>query len=1267
MKRSLRFFAALLVGLLLMGSVGGLSMGGTVSAEDASFVWRGTPVTHHEGGYDTVDRTLHTLVYDFLASDIGSYASDTYFAWSGNPILRDGQVTVADGKPATVGSGAFLGDEYALENGYVSFDLCLHSGSVTLGVRNAQRAVTPEKRGVWFRIDGSGYVTVTEKTSDLSVAVPFSMDLTSVKTFTLYEEHTLLRLVCGDTAVLTVEYPDQTHLRVLDGTGKQVGETDRSDVDSAGYFSLYMDALDGYVDNVIYTHVSEQERTTGDAEKRPVDYSTWTATDALGRTTADNAKAGDPNPNRYVGLFYFLCWTGAGQHVQDNTKLYVENGADGVREFLNSGRSGEAYWAEPYFGYYRNTDSWVYRKHAYMLEAAGVDFVYLDISNSEVFVDGHMTLFDTWLEMRREGIDTPQIVFFCGDSGPTFASHIQKLYATVYSDDNWDTYKELFFTWEGKPLIFGNPDSLSAADRRLLRSKFTVRRSWAWVDKDNYWPWLQEYRADRRTGEVSMENGGWGRDASGKLESLSVALGHHATTSKGRSFANGRQPSNRQGDYEFSSIERSGQGLGFAFQFESAMKLIGDHVKPEDPFVMMITGWNEWIAGCFRESGNFCNTTSDYRYVDNFNPEFSRDAEPMRNRNGYGFGDNYYYQMTDYIRQFKGFSETPVADHQKTVDVYDLNTWGDIELTYMDSVGDVEHRNSISYDSDFRYINGTGRNDFEYAQVSQDEDNLYFLVKCRHDIILDDGANWMNLYLDVDGDATNGWAGFDFLLNRDRDSFAVTVDRISGTDMKAETVGGAYYAVQGQYMTIRLPKELVGLSGRVAALNFKWADNSVDPASEGDKDPMGFMDLGDTAPDNRFSFRYLCEDYETGPERAVTFDTQAHTVSLPTAPTVKPGITYDTKLVEHAVNTVFDLDDERAGSYLDATRMASYFQHLGGSTGSRAQVVKGDTGNYMRMTEYSDIRTWNDVKGAYEMSVRVHMVDVGNSGIYIRGEMPGKFTPINRANSGITQTFNYYEWDWYAENGGGTFGGSSISGSGIGIFPLKDGLLVRIKRYAPDGLTVASASYRFAYPDDYTPDSGEWFDLRCTDDGSVATVYFNEKQVCSVVLENPGVIYETDGTGQEYFGAATLLDPDGRELLRVENTRLNSSGSQIALTTRFQTMEFDDLTISYAEQVVEGGHITDRFASYLVEQSFTPDGRLAGTLNMGKGFRAEEQASDTGTEAPTETVTEPDTGSGIETTAPAGKKGCRSALGGLAVIWFLPAVMFPMICRRKKE
>ena len=151
--------------------------------------------------------------------------------------------------------------------------------------------------------------------------------------------------------------------------------------------------------------------------------------------------------DKQVGLFYFLCWVGAGVHVQDNTKEFLEMGLKDYKKFLQD-HGGEAYWAEPYFGYYLNTDTWVYRKHAYMLEAAGVDFIFLDVSNAVTFDRGHLALFDTWLKVRQEGGMTPQICFFCGDNPKTFDTDISHIRRTVYSEQNYEKYKELFNGFE---------------------------------------------------------------------------------------------------------------------------------------------------------------------------------------------------------------------------------------------------------------------------------------------------------------------------------------------------------------------------------------------------------------------------------------------------------------------------------------------------------------------------------------------------------------------------------------------------------------------------------------------------------------------------------------------------------------------------------------------------------------------------------------------------------------------------------------------------
>ena len=1244
MKRIKLMTCALLATLLLAGTI---SAAIPAAAADSGRTYAGTPITEHKGGYDYdfASRTLSTYTYDFSAERINAYVGDAALALGNRACAQivDGRLTTIPGRTFALGSAVCLGDDYGLEHGYLSFDLSLTGGTVYLGVRNSQTAVSHKERGIWFALDDSGSLRIFEPECGLEATLPLGADLTDT-TLTLHDALDTIALYAGEQLIAMVSYSPSGHLAFADADGTVLASTEECELYQTGYFTLELCDIDGYVDNVRFTNVQQTWNIPEADSLRKIDYSTWTATDALDRTIADNALAGEPNEQRYVGLFYFLCWVGAGQVVQDNTKLYLEMGYKDAKKYIEE-KGGEAYWAEPYFGYYRNTDTWVYRKHAYMLEQAGVDFIFLDVSNAEVFVPGHTALFDTWLSMRRQGIDTPQIVFFNGDTPSTFQSNMNTLFATVYADENWEKYEELFFMWEGKPLVFGNYSGLSGEIKKKVDEKFTVRGSWAWIDRDNYWSWLQEYRYDPETGAARMENGGWGRDADGKIESLSIAMGHHPSMSKGRSFVNG--PPTKSSDMAFSAVEQAGLGLGFTSQFNAMQTLVGDNVDKDQPFVLMITGWNEWIAGCVHHDTrqSMAGTNAKFQYIDQFNCEFSRDGEPMRNRDGYGIGDNYYYQMVDQIRRYKGISAAPVADNQTTIDIYDLSSWDDVQLTYMDSLYDIEHRNTISYDPHFRYINNTGRNDFDFAKVSQDSANLYFLVKTSSDIIIDTDSTWMNLYLNVDGDASTGWEGYDFVLNRDRDSFVVTVEKFKDNTFETEIVGGAYYYLEGSYMAISLSKSLLGAQGKIEHMTFKWADNSVDNG-----DPMAFMDLGDTAPDNRFGFVYKCESYTDReiPKTTLVYDATAAVQNG--AHVQKPEGDANITLKTAVVDVLYDLCDVKPGVFVTSTPIAEQFQHAGGTSASTVQVIKGEKFNYLRMKEVSDLRTWNDVEGAYEFAADVHMVDYGNSAIYVRGEMPGAYSPTNPANHSIPQVFNYFEWDWYAENGGRTYGGSSTAGSGIGIYPEDNRITIRIKRYAEDGLGVASASHSFPYSDKFTPGEDGWFKLRVVDDGQTVSIYMNDALMCTVKMENPGVTYDSDGTGQQYYGKAILYDADGKQVLEVENTRLNSQGSQIALTTRFQTMEFANLYIAYETQVAEGGRVDSALTKSTEQADYTPDKHLLDSLNMGTA-----PESETDSESGAESATEPEEQ----------QKGCKSLLAAPTAL--IALCICAAACKKKKN
>ena len=815
-------------------------------------------VKAQNGLYEWLDTVSYTPEYDFSNTSLSFYAKEENIALSNRGfLLFDGNtLSVRRNSSASIGGSAYLGDEYGLAGGTVSFDALVEPGSqLTAGVRCISPNADPYDKGIFFTFT-DGAVILSIPSADYTLTLGGGVDLASAKKIEIRDSVDEIALLIEGAPYASVLYQENGSLRVVDAAGNSLGGLEETGVYAAGYWNIELERGEStvWIDNLKF-HYTQISQALPEREQREVSYRNWVATDDLGRTTAMGSQTSAPKEQKYVGIFYFLCVTGAGIHVQDNTKIYLESGVDGLKNYLKQ-NGGEAYWAEPYFGYYRNTDTWVYRKHAYMLEAAGVDFVFLDISNSETFDEAHLALFDTWLQIRKEGGQTPQICFLTGDNEGRLESHMKRLLRTVYSEKNYSKYEELFFLWEGKPLIFGNTANLSDEMKQTLEN-FTVRGCWAWQDRDGYWSWLQEVKYNEETGEYYMDPG---RDPDGNFEQLAVAMGHHPSTSKGRSFVKGVQPNNGKNDFEFSS-DTARLGLGFASQFELAIEL--------DPQVIMITGWNEWIAGLPRDPSytHFANTDVDgYMYIDQFNPEFSRDGEPMKLRDGVGFGDNYYYQMVDYIRKFKGIESEELAGGQTAIDIHgELSQWDGVSPEFRDTIGDVEFRNEPSYDLEIRYINNSGRNDFDYAKVSQDDDFVYFLVKTVNPIVVSDGTDWMNLYIDLDQSHETGWEGYDYVINRARSETHADIEKFSNNSWEAEKIGEAEYVLGSDYMVLKLDKRDLGLmSGEIINFDFKWSDHSTT-----DGNVMEFMDLGDTAPNDRFNFRYLARS-EDGSELSTT-------------------------------------------------------------------------------------------------------------------------------------------------------------------------------------------------------------------------------------------------------------------------------------------------------------------------------------------------------------------------------------------------------------
>lgn len=202
------------------------------------------------------------------------------------------------------------------------------------------------------------------------------------------------------------------------------------------------------------------------------------ATDALGRKLPTFEEAGSSRKDKLVGLFYWTWHTDANASfpsVLNITQILQQypNAATNADHPAWQGITGGVFWwDEPLFGYYRTTDEWVLRKHAEMLADAGVDVVFFDCTNGNfTWETSYIKLLEVWSQARKDGVRTPQIAFML-PFGPTNGSmeSLTELYDKLYQPQ---LHKDLWFMWNGKPLIMAYPNSM-VVKRNSAGLKFTA-------------------------------------------------------------------------------------------------------------------------------------------------------------------------------------------------------------------------------------------------------------------------------------------------------------------------------------------------------------------------------------------------------------------------------------------------------------------------------------------------------------------------------------------------------------------------------------------------------------------------------------------------------------------------------------------------------------------------------------------------------------------------------------------------------------------------
>jgi hypothetical protein len=647
----------------------------------------------------------------------------------------------------------------------------------------------------------------------------------------------------------------------------------------------------------------------GQTTYRDIFPDTWVAVDALGRTMPSISETG-PLKNdrqRVVGIFY-ISWHSDNHAKQkppytaDVSKVLAQDPAARLDGNHPLWTSGSYHWGEPEDGYFLSKDEYVIRKDLSMLTDAGVDVLILDVTNAVRYWSEWDALFSVMQQMKAEGNKVPQFCFWAFNGN--VITVVQDLFEKIYK---LNKYRDLWFYWEGKPLLlynakpafdangggvknlnpnydpeaktnprnphYGDPDYTEEFYKDYtaeVKEYFTLRNMW-W----GYYEWAGE----RFVG--TEDNWSFGYDLGDKKvrnmpaddlvskhrgvkEEAAVTPAQHPISIIGKSWTRDKEePALDEYDMPAPAFvpwlgktvyQPTGYGIYFQDRWDEALK--------SDPQFLYLNDWNEWTAGKYvsgkapgsENSGptEFLGRENSFYFVDQYNAEFNRTIQAMKG----GYTDNYYMQTAQNIRKYKG--TRPIHQFQGFNPIAidgEFDDWNDIADVFCDTRGDIAHRDYDGYGG-LHYTNHSGRNDIITSKVAVDNDKVYFYVETSDTLTPHTGDNWMLLLIDADNNPATGWHGYDFIVNRKVNSAKqTTVMHYTGDAKKPwkEIVPSAYrYA--GNRLELAILRKTLGLTSGKFTFDFKWSDHPADL-----DDIISLCINGDTAPNRRFNYRFIWE------------------------------------------------------------------------------------------------------------------------------------------------------------------------------------------------------------------------------------------------------------------------------------------------------------------------------------------------------------------------------------------------------------------------
>jgi hypothetical protein len=341
----------------------------------------------------------------------------------------------------------------------------------------------------------------------------------------------------------------------------------------------------------------------------------------------------------------------------------------------------------------------------------------------------------------------------------------------------------------------------------------------------------------------------------GQKEEVVVTPAQHAATTIGKSWTRiTEEPQLNEYDLPDSAyVPWLGKNVAHPEDYGIYFQQRWDEALKVDPQFLYLNDWNEWTAGKYEPKDNgtfpFMHRKSPYFFVDQYNAEFNRTIQPMKD----GYTDNYYMQMAENIRRYKGVRQIPVQKGFRKISVDgSFNDWDTISVEYRDAVGDVVHRDYNGYGG-LHYTNNSGRNDIITSKVAVDRGNIYFYVETNNLLTSHMDSNWMLLLIDADNNPNTGWYGYDFIVNKnivdDKTTELMSYDAGSQNWVK---VANLHYAYKGKKLELAIPRTSLGLNKKQFTFDFHWSDNPADL-----KDPVSLCINGDSAPDRRFNYRCI--------------------------------------------------------------------------------------------------------------------------------------------------------------------------------------------------------------------------------------------------------------------------------------------------------------------------------------------------------------------------------------------------------------------------